>query len=342
MKSERVAYVLLLVLGLLGAHRFYVGRNRTGGAILLLTLAGLTVFQPAVLAAVAWLIVDAFLIPGWIRAANGTAGLHIDRSRVWRAARWVAGGVGAGFAVLLVLAALRPDADRSSDGTSIASTAPALTVGQGIVATGADTAGELSTQPDNRLQSNGVACRDRADVVAVQAGTETIDTSVRGGKCRLLFAGARVDIQERDAGLLKIGLNGVSPGQETFWTSEAVLKPAPAAAPVQVKPQPEMAGKYAERSTEPSRDARLSRSVIGCLARDDVSRLTAIAAQGDEAAFEKLNRRLVAQGDCRVLAQGQYVYIAETALFAGLHAVRPTGEPDALWVEREAVERLVP
>ena len=58
MKSERVAYVLLLVLGLLGAHRFYVGRNRTGGAILLLTLAGLTVFQPAVLAAVAWLIVD--------------------------------------------------------------------------------------------------------------------------------------------------------------------------------------------------------------------------------------------------------------------------------------------
>jgi len=104
--------------------------------------------------------------------------------------------------------------------------------------------------------------------------------------------------------------------------------------------QPQMVGKYAERSAEPSREGRLSRAAIGCLQRGDHERLSDVAVQGDEAAFEKLKLRLVVQGACRILSQGQYVHITETALFAGLHAVRPTGEPDALWVDKGSVKRL--
>lgn len=127
-KSVRVAYGLLLVLGLLGAHRFYVGRKRTGVAILLLTLAGVVGFSPAVLAAVAWMLVDAFLIPSWIRQCNGTAGLPVDRSRVWRALRWGGGALGAGLAALLLLAAVvpkpEPAPEAAAEGVARESVAP--------------------------------------------------------------------------------------------------------------------------------------------------------------------------------------------------------------------------
>jgi len=56
-KSVAATWLLWLFLGLFGAHRFYLGRIGTGIAMLL-TLGGFFI----------WAIVDAFLIPGMLRA----------------------------------------------------------------------------------------------------------------------------------------------------------------------------------------------------------------------------------------------------------------------------------
>lgn len=68
-KSIGVAYLLWFFLGMLGAHRFYLGRTGTGITILVLTIAssilsfigiGFFIFLiPAV-----WVFIDLFLIPG--------------------------------------------------------------------------------------------------------------------------------------------------------------------------------------------------------------------------------------------------------------------------------------
>jgi TM2 domain-containing membrane protein YozV len=62
--SAAVAYILLLFLGLLGAHRFYLGR--VGSAIAML-LISLTIVGAAV--TLVWCIVDLFLRPGIVREA---------------------------------------------------------------------------------------------------------------------------------------------------------------------------------------------------------------------------------------------------------------------------------
>jgi len=64
-KTALVAYILWFFLGLFGAHNFYL--KRTGVAvtqlILSLTLVG-------ILITIVWVLVDAFLIPGWVRDQN--------------------------------------------------------------------------------------------------------------------------------------------------------------------------------------------------------------------------------------------------------------------------------
>jgi TM2 domain-containing membrane protein YozV len=76
-KSMGVSYVLWFFLGWLGAHRFYNGK--TGGGIaqltiftvgFLLTFIGIGVFVLGALSV--WVLVDAFLIPGWVRAHNNS------------------------------------------------------------------------------------------------------------------------------------------------------------------------------------------------------------------------------------------------------------------------------
>lgn len=56
-KSATATWLLWLFLGVFGAHRFYLGRIGTGIAMLI-TLGGLLI----------WDLVDAFLIPGMLRA----------------------------------------------------------------------------------------------------------------------------------------------------------------------------------------------------------------------------------------------------------------------------------
>ena len=64
-KSAVIAYILWFFLGLFGAHNFYLGRKGVGIAqvLLTITLVGsvITFF---------WVLVDAFLIPGWVRREN--------------------------------------------------------------------------------------------------------------------------------------------------------------------------------------------------------------------------------------------------------------------------------
>ena len=76
-KSMGVSYVLWFFLGWLGAHRFYNGKTGSGIAQLAIFIAGflLTFIGIGVIvlgALSVWVIVDAFLIPGWVRAHNNS------------------------------------------------------------------------------------------------------------------------------------------------------------------------------------------------------------------------------------------------------------------------------
>ena len=64
-KTALVAYILWFFLGLFGAHNFYLKRTGVAVAqlILSLTIVGLLI-------TVIWVLVDAFLIPGWVRNQN--------------------------------------------------------------------------------------------------------------------------------------------------------------------------------------------------------------------------------------------------------------------------------
>ncbi len=75
-KSMLLAYVLWFFLGSLGIHRFYLGATRSAIIILILTILSVVLSVVGVgpllgLVVIIWLIVDIFLIPGMVRAANG-------------------------------------------------------------------------------------------------------------------------------------------------------------------------------------------------------------------------------------------------------------------------------
>ncbi|GGB01806.1 TM2 domain-containing protein [Macrococcus hajekii] len=64
-KSGPIAYLLWFFLGSLGAHRFYMGKTVSGIVMIAVTLLinWWMFFIPTAI----WVIVDAFLIPGWLR-----------------------------------------------------------------------------------------------------------------------------------------------------------------------------------------------------------------------------------------------------------------------------------
>lgn len=74
-KSAVIAYLLWFFVGGFGGHRFYSGRTGSGIAQLVLLIVGI-VLAPIGIGLILlvplgiWVLVDAFLIPGWIRLQN--------------------------------------------------------------------------------------------------------------------------------------------------------------------------------------------------------------------------------------------------------------------------------
>jgi TM2 domain-containing membrane protein YozV len=64
-KSAVIAYILWFFLGWFGAHNFYLRRKGVGIAQVLLTISVIGWFITFI-----WVLVDAFLIPGWVRREN--------------------------------------------------------------------------------------------------------------------------------------------------------------------------------------------------------------------------------------------------------------------------------
>jgi TM2 domain-containing membrane protein YozV len=64
-KTALVAYILWFFLGLFGGHNFYLKRTGVAVAQLILTLTVV-----GALITVVWVLIDAFLIPGWVRNQN--------------------------------------------------------------------------------------------------------------------------------------------------------------------------------------------------------------------------------------------------------------------------------
>src|SRR5262249_22046608 len=64
-KSLAAAYLLWFFLGWFGGHNFYLGRTGVAVTQLILTITIL-----GMLVTFFWVIVDAFLIPGWVRRQN--------------------------------------------------------------------------------------------------------------------------------------------------------------------------------------------------------------------------------------------------------------------------------
>lgn len=88
MKSLGNAYLIWVCVGFFGIHRLYLGAYRSGAAMLALPLLAWTltrfdnpaspvnqtivtsVFPVLIVASVAWMAVDAVLMPGLVRRAN--------------------------------------------------------------------------------------------------------------------------------------------------------------------------------------------------------------------------------------------------------------------------------
>jgi len=64
-KTALVAYLLWFFLGLFGAHNFYLGRTGVAVAQLILSL-----ILVGMIITIFWVLVDAFLIPSWVRQQN--------------------------------------------------------------------------------------------------------------------------------------------------------------------------------------------------------------------------------------------------------------------------------
>ena len=64
-KTALVAYLLWFFLGLFGGHNFYLGRTGVAVTQLILSL----IFIGMVIT-IFWVLVDAFLITGWVRRQN--------------------------------------------------------------------------------------------------------------------------------------------------------------------------------------------------------------------------------------------------------------------------------
>lgn len=68
-KSLAIAYTLLFLLGLIGGHRFYLGRKISGALFVILFMISIT-FPPLILIPFFWLIIDIFFLPRMVKNNN--------------------------------------------------------------------------------------------------------------------------------------------------------------------------------------------------------------------------------------------------------------------------------
>ncbi|MDB6453982.1 TM2 domain-containing protein [Falsirhodobacter sp. 20TX0035] len=82
-KSTAAAYLLWFFLGTFGVHRFYLGRLKTGLAMLVLMLLGVVTVGITSGIVLIWWVVDLFLVPGMITGDKNRlrARLTADMSR---------------------------------------------------------------------------------------------------------------------------------------------------------------------------------------------------------------------------------------------------------------------
>jgi hypothetical protein len=77
---------------------------------------------------------------------------------------------------------------------------------------------------------------------------------------------------------------------------------------------------------------------LACTDREYLTRQLGYAADKDEEAFNRGMIDGIRLGICIVLAEGDVVYVEESAFFSGLIRVRRKGETVAYWTSFEAVK----
>jgi TM2 domain-containing membrane protein YozV len=84
-KSMAVSYILWFFVGVFGGHRFYNGRTGTAVTQLLMWIFGallVSAFGLGLLLLIPlglWLLLDAFLIPGWVNDHNNVLARELGR-----------------------------------------------------------------------------------------------------------------------------------------------------------------------------------------------------------------------------------------------------------------------
>lgn len=71
-KTALVAYLLWFFLGFLGGHNFYLKRKGAAIAQLILTITVVGAIITGI-----WIVIDAFLIPGWVRQQNNQLAIQL-------------------------------------------------------------------------------------------------------------------------------------------------------------------------------------------------------------------------------------------------------------------------
>lgn len=66
-KSIKITYILLILFGFFGIHRFYLGRIKSANTIAIISAISLLVAQPLIIITIIWMIIDLFLIPKMIK-----------------------------------------------------------------------------------------------------------------------------------------------------------------------------------------------------------------------------------------------------------------------------------